>query len=66
MNSKNDHCANRNQGNNAKPNIVDTTAEVDDAKYRQQVNNVIKGYVKDEMIFMNMPIEENYTYYYGR
>ena len=51
------HRTDGDEGNKAKMNVVETAAKVNDAVDREKVDDIIKDNVKNETVFVNMPVE---------
>ena len=51
------HCADGEEGDKAKMFVVEAAAKVNDAVDREKVDDIIKDNVKNETVFVNMPVE---------
>lgn len=65
MESKDEHGADGNEGDEAKMNVVEAATEVDNTKDREEVNNIIQCNMKNKLIFVDVPIKKNNTYEQG-
>lgn len=58
METEDEHCTDGNSGNETDLNILETPANVYDAKDGKEIDDIKKCDMKDKPFFMNVPIEE--------
>lgn len=61
MNTKNKHRPNGYKSDYTKVDVVEAVAEVNKSKNRENIDEIIEDDVKDKIVFMDMPVEENDT-----
>lgn len=59
MESEDKHRADRDDGDKTDLDAVETSADVDNAKYRKEIDHVKESNMQDESVFVDMPIEES-------
>ena len=61
MEAEDEHRANRDDGDKADFDAVETSAEMYDAQNRKEIDHVKEGDVQDKSLFVDMPVEEDNT-----
>ena len=66
MEAEDEHRANRDDGDKADFDAVETSAEMYDAQNRKEIDHVKEGDVQDKSLFVDMPVEKDNADEQGR